>query len=245
MAFAPQPQTLIVVYKDEVLLNFLRKLVETNDDSAGSVKGTRDRSINIVGWAEKVWEDRKKDGNTASKRLFLGNVKDAAAIEPIIDVKFDRFGIKYGWAGKQIILVADPLKLKAREDYLAFLEELQSLPIPEKFKANLMGEPEDEEPPVAEADAPAVVEKIEEQVAPEDPAKKEPAAKGWAGLFKSIKTGVTKVYETVAPVLEDAAKSAADFTKDLLADRKPIEQQQLFYGIVRLYEDHLEEFMTS
>ena len=48
-------KTLIVVYKDEMLVNQLKKLVETNDDTQeGAVVGTRDDSIKIVSWTEKI-----------------------------------------------------------------------------------------------------------------------------------------------------------------------------------------------
>ena len=47
-------KTLIVVYKDELLVNQLKKMVEAHDDNKLSVIGTRDDSINIVSWAEKV-----------------------------------------------------------------------------------------------------------------------------------------------------------------------------------------------
>ena len=41
-------KTLIVVYKDELLMNQLKKLVETRDDDEGDVVGTKDDSINII-----------------------------------------------------------------------------------------------------------------------------------------------------------------------------------------------------
>lgn len=47
-------KTLIVVYKDELLMNQLKKMVETHDDMDNDVIGTRDDSINIVSWTEKV-----------------------------------------------------------------------------------------------------------------------------------------------------------------------------------------------
>lgn len=53
-------KTLIVVYKDELLMNQLKKMVETRDDSEEGVVGTRDDSINIVSWTEKVWLGNKK-----------------------------------------------------------------------------------------------------------------------------------------------------------------------------------------
>lgn len=49
-------KTLIVVYKDELLANQIKKLVETNDDNGtNEVVGTRDNSIKIVSWNEKTW----------------------------------------------------------------------------------------------------------------------------------------------------------------------------------------------
>ena len=41
-------KTLIVVYKDELLMNQLKKMVETYDDAEDSIVGTSDDSINIV-----------------------------------------------------------------------------------------------------------------------------------------------------------------------------------------------------
>ena len=47
--FFGEPQTLVVVCKDEMLVNQLRKLVETKDDTGEeSVIGTRDGSVKIV-----------------------------------------------------------------------------------------------------------------------------------------------------------------------------------------------------
>ena len=70
-----EPKTLIIVYKDEMLANQMKKLIETKDDTDGSITGTRDNSINVVTWTEKVWLANKKAGNITSKVLFLGNIK--------------------------------------------------------------------------------------------------------------------------------------------------------------------------
>ena len=43
-------KTLIVVYKDELLMNQLKKMIETHDDAENEVVGTRDNSINVVSW---------------------------------------------------------------------------------------------------------------------------------------------------------------------------------------------------
>ena len=72
-------KTLIVVYKDELLMNQLKKMVETHDDNEQGVVGTRDDSINIVSWTEKVWLENKKAGNIQGKILFLGEIKGTDA----------------------------------------------------------------------------------------------------------------------------------------------------------------------
>ena len=51
-----EPKTLIIVYKDEMLANQMKKLIETKDDADGSVTGTRDNSIYLAG--QRVWQCR-------------------------------------------------------------------------------------------------------------------------------------------------------------------------------------------
>lgn len=128
-------KTLIVVYKDELLMNQLKKMVETHDDNEQGVVGTRDDSINIVSWTEKVWLENKKAGNIQGKILFLGEIKGTDKLIPVIDIKFDDCGVKFGWAGNQAVVYAEPKVLTIREDYYAFLEKLSALPVPDFLKA--------------------------------------------------------------------------------------------------------------
>lgn len=127
-------KTLIVVYKDELLMNQLKKMVETHDDNEHGAIGTRDDSINIVSWTEKVWLGNKKAGNIQGKILFLGEIKGTDKLIPVIDVKFDECGVKFGWAGNQAVVYADSKVLTTRKDYDAFLEKLSALPVPSFLK---------------------------------------------------------------------------------------------------------------
>ena len=127
-------KTLIVVYKDEMILNQLKKLVESKDDTEEQVVGVRDNSINIVAWTEKVWLANKKPGNIQGKILFLGDIKGTDKLLPVIDVEFDKYGIKYGWAGNQGILNVNTKALTERDTYLSFIDELSQFPIPEAYK---------------------------------------------------------------------------------------------------------------
>ena len=126
-----EPQTLIVVYDDELLLNQLKKLVETkDDDDEENIKGTRDGSVRIVAWTEKVWMDQKVAGNINNKVLFLGNIKGVKTLAPVADIKYDKYGIRYGWAGNQAIILCDRMKIKDAKDYNAFLDDFNKLNVP-------------------------------------------------------------------------------------------------------------------
>ncbi len=203
-----EPQTLIVVYKDELLVNQLKKLVETKDDiSEDEIKGTRDDSIRIVAWTEKVWADQKKAGNINNKILFLGNIKGVDNLLPILELKFDSYGIKYGWAGNQAALVCDSKALVKPENYNAFLAELNKYELPEILKGE------------------------EHLIQKDDSQSKDDKA----GFFNKVSNFIAKSKKTVSTKIQDT-KTSLD---------KKIKKQQYFYGIMKLYENHLEEFMNK
>lgn len=92
-------KTLIVVYRDEMLVNQLKKMIEKKNDIAEeTVVGTKDGFINIVSWREKVWISNKQAGNIKDKVLFLDDIKGTDKLIPVIDVKFDDCGVRFGWA---------------------------------------------------------------------------------------------------------------------------------------------------
>lgn len=129
---------LVVVYKDEVLLNFVRKLVETNDDKEDAIVGTKDGTVDIIAWTEKVFEDNKKVGKTQNKVLFLGKFKGTNNLIPVLDIHFDRYGVKYGWAGRQAVVFVEPASLKNKDEYNKFLAEFNELPVPQNYKKEIV-----------------------------------------------------------------------------------------------------------
>lgn len=131
-----EKQNLIVVYKDEVALNFLKKLVETKDDNDGdSSVGTKDDSVNIVAWDEDVWLEHKKAGTVKDKVLFIGNVKGIDKLSPVVDFRYEKWGVKYGWAGKQAMISVSIKELSKKENYMAFKNEYDEGALPEKKKS--------------------------------------------------------------------------------------------------------------
>ncbi len=119
-------QSLIVVYKkkDEMAVNMLRKLVETNDDKEGEIVGTEDGTVDIIPWSEKVWLENKDAGNIGEKVLFIGDIKGAKDLLPIIDTKYHKHGIIYGWAGTQAILTLKQDK-ETPTNYEDFMSDLE------------------------------------------------------------------------------------------------------------------------
>lgn len=125
-----EPKTLFVIYKekDEIALNQLKKLVNTKDDGEdGAVVGTEDGTVAIIAWNEKTYLQNKKAGNSGDiqdKFLFLADIKGTDKLIPVIDKKFDKHGVSYGFAGNEAIVMLDTKELSSREKYEAFLQEL-------------------------------------------------------------------------------------------------------------------------
>lgn len=66
--------------------------------------------------------------------LFLGDVKGTDKLIPVVDVKFDEYGVKFGWTGNQAVLYTDLKAVSSKEDYRKFMKKLIELPVPEAIK---------------------------------------------------------------------------------------------------------------
>lgn len=218
-------KTLIVVYKDEMILNQLKKLVETKDDTKDLVGGVRDYSINIVAWSEKVWLANKKPGNIQGKILFLGDIKGTDKLLPVIDVKFDNYGIIYGWAGNQGILYVNSKALTERDTYLSFIDELSQFPIPEAYKipknVNISDKNEDTSKIKVKENAIILKSKFH--------------------ILKEAKLKLSKQMDNIEKRGTNLAMKAEDF----LRDKSYVSTQMMFYGVIHLYINGLEKFMNA
>ena len=224
-----EPQTLIIVYKDEMLANQMKKMIETKDDTDDSITGTQDNSINVVAWTEKVWLANKKAGNITSKVLFLGNIKGVDKLIPVIDVKFSRHGIRYGWAGNQAVIYATLNEIKSVESYRAFHDELEKLPAPQMVK---------------DAIKPKVPAKRETVSVDDAQVEVQPAKQKKKGVPKG-KNIAKKVGHTIGDAVADARERAMVFSAENFRNKKDMERQMLFFGVICLYKEGLEAFMKS
>lgn len=220
-----EPKTLIVVYKDEMLANQMKKLIETKDDTEDGLTGTRDSSINVVTWTEKIWLANKKAGNITSKVLFLGGIKGVDSLIPVVDVKFEKHGVRYGWAGNQAVIYADPGEIKTIDSYYAFYSELKSMPVPQAIK-------DASKPKTA-----PTKEQPQEEVKQESEEKK--------GFFAKGKDLLKKVEDTIVDGMVDMAEKASVFTEENFRNKNAVERQMLFYGVINMYNEGLEIFMNA
>lgn len=234
-------KTLIVVYKDEMLMNQLKKMVETHDDTKQDIAGTRDDSINIISWTEKVWLGNKKAGNIQGKILFLGEIKGTDKLIPVIDIKFDEYGVKFGWAGNQAVVYADPKALTTREDYDVFLEKLSTLPVPtflKETKERIVVTGTDQGTDVGDS--------VENTIgdAPEcsDSGRGEVGEKKYtrAAIFTAAKKKLSVGADTMGKIRTQVASRS----EEIFRNKSLMKQQMLFYGVIKLYYDGLEPFMN-
>ena len=115
---------LIVVYekKDEIALNYLKQLVLSKDDNAetGEIVGTKDGSIEVIAWTEKVYLDNTKNRNVSNKIIFMDDIKGIEKIVPIMKVKYNKYGVKYGISGNNAVISIDEKELNSDNEYEAF-----------------------------------------------------------------------------------------------------------------------------
>lgn len=221
-------KTLIIVYKNEMILNQLKKLIETKNDTDDGIIGVKDNSVNVVAWSEKVWLANKKPGNIQGKILFIGDIKGTKELIPVIDIKFDNYGVKYGWAGNQAVLYVDNHVLNDRNRYLSFISCLKELPIPEIYK-----QPKNVN--INES------KKFDSKTIRIDNHMKSKNKNKFSEMMEKAKIVVEKSTNTI----EKNSIHLAMKAEDILRDKKFVTTQMLFYGVVNLYNNDLENFMNA
>lgn len=127
-------RNLAFVTKDELLYQQLKKLVESDDDEDEVVIGTKDGTVRLIRWEEQKWVYRSKTDTVDTKVLVIGDCKGADNGLQLMDVKFDQYGVRYGWVGNRAYVHADLRKIRAKGVYDAFLKELNEMPAPEVIK---------------------------------------------------------------------------------------------------------------
>lgn len=101
--------------------NYLRQLVSMKDDTSDEIVGVKDGTVEVAVWLEKDYVANMATISSKEHILFVGENKVSKKETPSMSVKFDKFGMKYGWLGKRaMMMVSDSIKDK--ETYEQFIE---------------------------------------------------------------------------------------------------------------------------
>lgn len=217
-------ETLIVVYKDEMVLNQFKKLVESRNRDQEYLANHPE--LNIIAWNEKTWLSNKKAGNIKGKILYLGQLNGTKELIPVIDTKFQKYGVCFGWAGNQAVLYGNRNHFKTKEEYLEFVSALNECSVPESIKKPInatFGEKNDSE---MQND-----EEIEEAIEPENK----------NGFLFKLKNGIGKG----VALAKEKSSEIKDGWDNVTRSKKAVVRQMLFFGVDNIFKDGLDEFVKS
>ena len=114
---------LIIVCDDNTVgyANYLRQLISANDDEEDVIIGTKDGAIKVSVWLEKHYLDNMSTISSNEHVLFIGENQASKSEISSMTVKFDKFGMKYGWLGKRGMMIISKT-IDNPEDYNEFIE---------------------------------------------------------------------------------------------------------------------------
>ena len=101
--------------------NYLRQLISANDDEEDVIIGTKDGAIKVSVWLEKHYLDNMSTISSNEHVLFIGENQASKNEISSMTVKFDQFGMKYGWLGKRGMMIIAKT-IDNPEDYNEFIE---------------------------------------------------------------------------------------------------------------------------
>lgn len=104
-----KPIKKLIIVCDESTMqygNYLRQLITTNNDGE-EIVGVEDGTVDAVVWNAKQYADNSPTISATSYLLFIGKNKASKSEINTMPIKFDRFGMKYGWRGKRGVIIVD------------------------------------------------------------------------------------------------------------------------------------------
>lgn len=87
--------------------DFLSQLISGTDDKEGVVVGIKDGSTAAQVWTEKEYASNAAQISSEQYILFVGNSKLIKDKRQHMQRKFSKYGMNYGWLGKQAALFVD------------------------------------------------------------------------------------------------------------------------------------------
>ena len=121
--FEQNIKKLIIVCDDNTVgyANYLRQLVSANDDEDDVIVGTKDDAIKVSVWLEQNYLNNMSTISSNEHVLFIGENQASKNEISSMHVKFDKYGMKYGWLGKRGMMIISKT-IDNPEDYNEFIE---------------------------------------------------------------------------------------------------------------------------
>ena len=121
--FEQNIKKLIIVCDDNTVgyANYLRQLISANDDEEDVIIGTKDGAIKVSVWLEKHYLDNMSTISSNEHVLFIGENQASKNEISSMNVKFDKYGMKYGWLGKRGMMIVSEV-ISQPETYNEFIE---------------------------------------------------------------------------------------------------------------------------
>ena len=128
--------TLIIVCKNKILSAEMEKLISKEDDvDDKTIVGTKDGTVHTIIWNESAWEAFRDKLTIDDKILVIGKIKNTIPLTSE-QIRFEQFGVKYGWNNNIAMIDADPKFLSRTKTYKEFLSAISALEISDKMKKN-------------------------------------------------------------------------------------------------------------
>lgn len=220
--------------KTRVYANYLRQLISVCDDKDGEVVGVEDGTVEAVVWLEKDYEANYATVSSSEHILFIGNNKTAKSEATCMEMKFNMFGMQYGWLGKRAVLRVTKDNL-TDEEYAGFLtlcssyekefNEVKRIGFLKKKKDKL-----------------CIEEKGTDVVVVDDEEKKKTGVKAVA---LAAAQGALAIVSPLAVVATDAAAVATSIVAKNAVGNREIRNQQYNAATAILYMDGLAQFLEG
>ena len=98
----------------EMHANYLYQLISSSVER--EIIGIEDGVIDTVVWEEKDYISNKPTINIDKYVLFIGENNSSKKAIKTIDIKYNKFGMQFGWLGKHGKLIVDDSKNKSKSD---------------------------------------------------------------------------------------------------------------------------------
>lgn len=101
--------------------DYLSQLISLEDDTEDHVVGIKDGEVATQVWSEKEYKSNAPQISSSQYILFIGESKLIKEKGHHMKPVFSKYGMRYGWLGKQAILTVETnVSVKEYDDFLDF-----------------------------------------------------------------------------------------------------------------------------